>query len=89
MLQFGFVAPLAVESLDVVLDGEVVVYKKLTPTETRFVEYQKKHPNAELRYWERETLKLPEDQIEERHEHLRASVEQLRAAYLTFSDLDL
>ena len=42
-----------------------------------------------LRYWEKETLKLPEDQIEERLAHLHASVDQLRAAYLTFTDLDL
>jgi hypothetical protein len=42
-----------------------------------------------LRYWEKVTLELSEDQIAERADHLAASVEQLREAYLAFSDLDL
>ena len=42
-----------------------------------------------LRYWEKETLELPDDQVAERLEHLTRSVEQLRVAYLTFSDVDL
>jgi hypothetical protein len=37
-----------------VYDGEIIVYKKITPTEERFLEYQKKHPDVELRYWDRE-----------------------------------
>lgn len=41
-----------------------------------------------LRYWEKETLELPDEQIEERQEHLVASIEQLRVAYLDFTDLD-
>ena len=35
-------------------DGEVVLYKKITPNEDRFLEYQKKHPDVKLKYWERE-----------------------------------
>jgi hypothetical protein len=42
-----------------------------------------------LRYWEKVTLDLSEDQIAERVEHLADSVEQLREVYLAFSDLDL
>jgi hypothetical protein len=38
----------------VVYDGEIVIYKKITPTEERFLEYRKKHPEVELRYWEQE-----------------------------------
>lgn len=38
----------------VVYDGEIVVYKKITPTEERFLEYQKRHPETKLRYWDRE-----------------------------------
>ena len=38
----------------VIQDGEVVVFKKLTPNEYRFLEYQQKHPEVKLKYWERE-----------------------------------
>ena len=38
----------------VIQDGEVVVFKKLTPNEYRFLEYQEKHPDVKLKYWERE-----------------------------------
>jgi len=41
-----------------------------------------------LRYWEKETLKLPDDDVPVRLEHLAKSVDQLRDAYLTFADLD-
>lgn len=34
--------------------GEIVVYKKITPTEERFLDYQKRHPEVKLKYWERE-----------------------------------
>ena len=42
-----------------------------------------------LRYWEKETLKLPETEIAKRLPHLANSAEQLREAYLAFSDLEL
>ena len=42
-----------------------------------------------MRYLEKETLELPDEQIEARLEHLRTSIDQLRTAYLTFSDADL
>lgn len=38
----------------VIHDGEVVIYKKITPLENRFLEYQKRHPDVKLRYWEHE-----------------------------------
>jgi len=37
-----------------VYNGEIIIYKKMTPTEERFVAYQKKHPKVKLRYWDRE-----------------------------------
>lgn len=41
-----------------------------------------------LRYWEKETLKLPDEEIPRRLEHLISSVEQLRVAYLDFADME-
>lgn len=38
----------------VIYGGEVVIYKKITPTEDRFLEYQKRHPEVKLKYWESE-----------------------------------
>jgi hypothetical protein len=38
----------------VIHGGEIVVYKQITPTEERFLEYQKRHPEVKLRYWEQE-----------------------------------
>ena len=41
-----------------------------------------------LRFWEKETLELTEEEIVKRQAHLARSVEELRGAYLTFSELD-
>ena len=41
-----------------------------------------------LRFWEKETIKLPDDKIVKRLDHLISSVEQLRVAYLDFADPD-
>ena len=38
----------------VIQDGEIVIFKKITPNESRFLEYQEKHPDVKLKYWERE-----------------------------------
>ncbi len=35
-------------------DGEVILFKKFTPNEVRFLKYQEKHPDVRLKYWERE-----------------------------------
>lgn len=37
-----------------VFEGEIIVYKKITPNEERFLDYQRKHPDVKLKYWERE-----------------------------------
>ena len=41
-----------------------------------------------LRYWEKETAKLSDDQIAKRLDELAGSVEKLREAYLAFSELE-
>lgn len=41
-----------------------------------------------LRFYEKETLALPEDQIVDRVEHMTRLVDQLRVAYLGFAELD-
>jgi hypothetical protein len=41
-----------------------------------------------LRYLEKETMSLPDDQIDERVDRLVGSVEMLRTAYLSFADQD-
>ena len=42
-----------------------------------------------LRYWEKETLNLPEEEIEKRLPHLVTLLDRLRTAYVGFSDVDL
>jgi hypothetical protein len=34
--------------------GEIIIYKKITPTEERFLDYQKRHPEVKLKYWQKE-----------------------------------
>ncbi len=41
-----------------------------------------------IRWWEKETLKLSNEEIEKRIPHVASSLESLRAAYLQFSDVD-
>ena len=41
-----------------------------------------------LRFLEKETLALPDEEIRERQQYLVASIEHLRVAYLDFADLD-
>ena len=42
-----------------------------------------------LRYWEKESMKLSDDEIGERLPHMAAFLEQLKAAYVDFADVDL
>jgi hypothetical protein len=42
-----------------------------------------------IQYLEKETLKLPEEEIDERIPHITAFLEQLKLAYEMFSDVDL
>ncbi len=40
-----------------------------------------------LRYWEKHTLDMSEEEVAQRLDHLVKSVEQLSAAYLAFAEL--
>ena len=42
-----------------------------------------------LRYWEKETLKLPDDEIEKRLGHAAVLLDRLKKAYLQFADTDI
>ena len=42
-----------------------------------------------LQWWEKQTLELPDEQIDERIPHMAVFLEQLKTAYETFADLDL
>jgi len=42
-----------------------------------------------LRYWEKETLKLGDEEIDKRLPHMSEFLERLKQAYLSFADVDL
>ena len=42
-----------------------------------------------IQWWEKETLKLSDEEIDERIPHMSVFLEQLRQAYETFSNVDL
>jgi len=42
-----------------------------------------------LRWWEKETLALPDEEVARRLPHTVALLERLRAVYLEFADVDL
>ena len=42
-----------------------------------------------IQWWEKETLKLSDDEIDKRIPHMSTFLEQLKQAYETFSDVDL
>ena len=42
-----------------------------------------------LRWWEKETLNLTDEEIAERVPHLAAFLDRFKEAYLRFSDIDL
>lgn len=42
-----------------------------------------------LRFWEKETLKLSDEEIDRRIPHLSAFLDRLRTAYESFADVDL
>jgi hypothetical protein len=41
-----------------------------------------------LRWWEKETLKLSDEEIEKRIPHMASFLDRLKTAYLKFSDID-
>ena len=42
-----------------------------------------------LRWWEKETMKLSNEEIEKRIPHMASFLDNLKAAYVQFSDVDL
>lgn len=42
-----------------------------------------------LRFWEKETLKLSDEEIDRRIPHMSALLDRLRTAYDSFTDVDL
>ena len=42
-----------------------------------------------LRWWEKETIKLPDEEIEKRLKHMAVFLDSLKTAYLTFAEIDL
>ena len=42
-----------------------------------------------IRYWEKESLSLPEQDIQKRIPHIARCLERLKVAYLEFSDTEL
>ena len=42
-----------------------------------------------VRWWEKETMKLPDEEIDQRLQHMAIFLEQLKTAYLTFAETDL
>jgi len=42
-----------------------------------------------IQWWEKETLKLSEEEIDKRIPHMSVFLEQLKLAYETFSDVEL
>ena len=42
-----------------------------------------------LRWWEKETMKLTDEEIEKRIPHMATLLEQLKTAYVHFADVDL
>jgi len=41
-----------------------------------------------IRWWEKETLKLDEDEVAKRLPHMSGVLDQLKTAYVTFSEID-
>lgn len=41
-----------------------------------------------LRYWEKETLKLSDEEVEQRLPHMAAFLERLKTAYVEFAEVD-
>ena len=41
-----------------------------------------------IRYWEKETMELPDEEIVRRVDHMAAFIERLRDAYLGFGELE-
>ena len=65
-----------------------------TPSElfqqvSRIAQYMSYDLIDKLQYWEKQTLKLTDAEIEQRIKHVSRCLSQLQAAYVEFSDTDL
>ncbi len=55
---------------------------------SRIAQYMSYDLIDKLQYWEKETLKQPDDEIERRIKHLTICLSQLQGAYVQFSEVD-
>jgi hypothetical protein len=56
---------------------------------SRIAQYMSYDLIDKLQYWEKETLKLSDEEIEERLTHMSTCLTHLQTAYDGFSDVDL
>jgi len=56
---------------------------------SRIAQYMSYDLIDKLQYWEKETLKLSDDQIERRVRHVSRCLAQLQSAYVQFSETDI
>lgn len=55
---------------------------------SRIAQYMSYDLIDKLQYWEKETLKQPDDEIERRIKHVSRCLTQLQSAYVQFSETD-
>ena len=41
-----------------------------------------------MRWWERDTLEKPDEEVEKRLDHMRAFLQEFQSAYVKFSEVD-
>jgi len=62
--------------------------KELFQQVSRIAQYMSYDLIDKLQYWEKETLKQPDDEIERRIKHVSRCLTQLQGAYVQFSETD-
>lgn len=55
---------------------------------SRIAQYMSYDLIDKLQYWEKETLKLSDDEVERRVRHVSRCLKQLQSAYVQFSETD-
>ena len=55
---------------------------------SRIAQYMSYDLIDKLQYWEKQTLKLSDDEIEQRIKHVSRCLSQLQSAYVQFSETD-
>jgi hypothetical protein len=63
--------------------------KQLFQQVSRIAQYMSYDLIDKLQYWERETLKLSDEEVEKRLTHMSTCLTHLQTAYDGFSDVDL